>query len=51
VNIMNESKPSTYFTGDGPQISMCIISKIPALRLTSHFLTCLAYFPLMQSLQ
>jgi hypothetical protein len=40
VNVMNESNPSTYFIGDGPQISVCVISKIPTLCLASSFLTC-----------
>jgi hypothetical protein len=33
VNVMNESNPSTDFTGNRPQISVYIISKTPALRL------------------
>jgi hypothetical protein len=51
VNVMNKSNQSIDFIGNGPQISVCMISKTPALRLASPFLTCLAYFPLMQSMQ
>jgi len=36
-------------TGNGPQISVWIISKIPSLRL-AHFFMFLTYFPLTQSI-
>ena len=36
-------------TGNGPQISVWIISKIPSLRLAPFFMF-LTYFPLMQSI-
>src|SRR4051812_44414541 len=46
---MNESLPSTLFTGSGPQISVWIISSVAILRF-APFLICLTYFPLMQSM-
>src|SRR5690348_10573151 len=46
---MNESKPSILFTGKGPQISVCMISKIPVL-LLAPFLIVFTYFPFMQSM-
>ena len=46
---MNESQPSTVVTGNGPQIFVWIISKIPSLHLAPFFMF-LTYFPLMQSI-
>ena len=46
---MKETKPSTVVTGNGPHISVWIISRIPALRLAPFFMF-LTNFPLMQSI-
>jgi hypothetical protein len=44
---MNESKPSTDATGNGPQMSVWIISNTHVLRF-APFLICLINLPLMQ---
>ena len=46
MNVMKDSQPSTLHTGKGPQMSVWMISKIPALRL-APFLICFTNFPLI----